>query len=461
MKLFSQVLLIAALAVPAFCQKPSPFPEPPPAPVTLPDPVNALSDQAVEMEIQAQKMAIDAQAVSADAAGAFDPATFKALTMEADALAKQFSGSVDIDQKLMRLDSGDLDEMKEAAMDLANDARIAFLQAPAAPAAPMPPRPKATTISPFRGRDDAYNAGERALDDHKYDEAVQHFDSAILQDSTKADGALYWKAYALNRLGKRDEALATIAKLRADYASSAWLRDAGALEAEVKQGNGQPISPAQESNDDLKLLAINSLMNADADRAIPLVDGILKGSGTPALKERALFVISQNKSPRAQQALLDYAKGGGNPDLQLKAIQYVGMSGTKDAQQQLLTIYTGSSDARVKNAIIQALMVAHANDALLNIAKSEKDAGLRGTAVRNLAMTRGVPVESLVELYGTSDAAGKREIINGLMAKGDAKTLVDLAHKETDPATKRLIVERLSNMRDNKDATDYMLELLK
>ncbi len=45
----------------------------------------------------------------------------------------------------------------------------------------------------------------------------------------------------------------------ADYASSAWLHDAQSLEAEVKQNAGQPVSPAQETNDDLKLIAISAV----------------------------------------------------------------------------------------------------------------------------------------------------------------------------------------------------------
>ena len=320
------------------------------------------------------------------------------------------------------------------------------------------PRGKVATI--FRG-DSAYNAGTRALDQHKYEEAVQRFDSAIAQDPERADGALYWKAYALNREGKRDEALAAIAQLRRDHASSAWLKDAQVLEAEVRQNNGQHVSPEQETNEDLKLMAINSLMNADAERAIPLVEGVLKGSAAPAVKDRALFVLSQSKSPRAQQSLSDFAKGGGNPDLQLRAIQYVGMSGTKEAQQQLVSIYASSSDSRVKNSIIQSLFIAHANDALMNIAKTEKDSSLRNSAIRVLATNKGVTAEGLAELYAGADASTKREIVNGLMARGDAKTLVELARKESDPAMKKTIVERLSAMHDNKDAMDYMMELLK
>jgi tetratricopeptide (TPR) repeat protein len=445
MKMYPHIVLMAALSVPAFCQKPSPFPAPNPAP----DQTQAPTSKADEMAYQASKMAIDAQTLSARFAEQFDDS--KVAEMEAQAAA--------MDQKLSHMEFSDIEDMKSAAMDMANQAKMAFLQAPVPPVPPAAPRPP-KIVTQFR-RDDAYSAGTRAIDDHKYDEAVQRFDSAIAQDPSRADGALYWKAYALNREGKRDEALAAIAQLRRDHPTSAWLHDAQALEAEVKQSNGQPVSPAQESNDDLKLLAINSLMNADAERAIPLVENILKGNSGPSVKDRALFVISQNKSPRAQQALLDYAKGGGNPDLQLRAIQYVGMSGTKDAQQQLVGIYTGSSDPRVKAAILQSLMQAHASDALLNIAKSEKDANLRGTAIRVLALTKGVSAEELVEIYGSADAAAKREIINGLMARGDGKTLVDLARREADPATKKMIVERLSNMRDNKDALDYMMELLK
>lgn len=433
MKLYPHIVLIAAMTVPAYCQKPSPFPGADPAP----DLTQALADRAADVEYQAAQLAEQ-----------MDSAKIAAMADQAAAMA---------DQQLSQLD---LNEMKAAAADMANQMKMSFLQAPAPPVPPVAPRVPKALIN-LRGRDDAYNAGTRALDDHKYDEAVQRFDSAIVQDPSRADGALYWKAYALNREGKRDEALAAIAQLRRDHPSSAWLHDAQALEAEVKQSNGQPISPAQESNDDLKLLAINSLMNADAERALPLVENILKGNSGPSVKDRALFVIAQNKSPRAQQALLDYAKGGGNPDLQLRAIQYVGMSGTRDAQQQLAAIYTSSSDVRVKSAIVQALMMAHASDALMSIAKSEKDAALRNSAIRDLVMSKGVSVEDLAELYGSSDAASKREIVNGLMARGDGKTLVDLARRETDPATKKMIVERLGNMHDNKDAMDYMMELLK
>jgi TolA-binding protein len=370
------------------------------------------------------------------------------------------------------------------------------------------------------GKSDAdYDNGTRALDDRRYEDAVRRFDAVIDSKSPRADGALYWKAYALNRLGRRDEAIAALAVLRRDYPNSRWLTDAQALEAEVKQGSGQAVSAAQETNEDLKLMAINSLMSADPVSAMPLLEGLLKGSSTPKVKDRAMFVLTQNQSPRAQQILAQYAKGAGNPDLQMRAIRYIGMSGTNDARQQLTSIYSGSNDSGVKRQVIQSLMVSNgrdslftlakgekddelraeairqlgamraadqlsqlygsetstenkvrivrslfvagASDKLLDLAQNEKDPRVRGEAIRNLALSLATSTETLERLYTSDgDPKTKKELVNGLFARGDAKTLIDLARKETGPTMKKYIVERLAMMH-SKEATDYMMELLK
>jgi hypothetical protein len=314
-----------------------------------------------------------------------------------------------------------------------------------------------------RDRDDAaYDSGARALDDHKYDDAVQRFDRVIAAKSARADGALYWKAYALNRLGRRDDAIAAVATLRRDYPSSRWLNDAQALEVEARQNSGQSVSPTDETNEDLKLMAINGLMNADPDRAVPLLEGILKGGSAPRVKDRAMFVLTQSHSPRAQQVLADYAKGSANPDLQMRAIRYIGMGGTADAQQQLSAIYGASTDVEVKKAILRSLFTAGASARLLDVARSEKDPALRVEAIRSVSLSRETQPSMLTTLYASdSDMRIKREIVDGLFHKGAAKELVDLARKETDPEMKKTIVRRLATMRNNKEAMDYMLELLK
>lgn len=386
------------------------------------------------------------------------------------------------------------------------------------PAAPAPPAAPARPAIP-RGRADRgdYGRGTRALDRGQWEEARQIFSSIAQGKGPRADGALYWQAYAENRLGRRNEALATLTSLRQQYPSSDWLNDAQALTLEIQQQAGKPVDPGAASDEELKLMAINSLLHTDADRAVPLLEKILKSTSSPKLKENALFVLSQSRAPQAQQLLLSIAKGGSNPDLQLKALNFIAISGNKDAAANIVAVYNASHDAAVKKQALNSLMLAHASDALMNIARTDQHAELRDEAIRDLAMLHetaklaelyqaGIGREAvldsmflsgdaakvleiartekdpklrskaihslglmhneqaragLVSLYGAdSDTAMKKQIIESLFIQQSAKSLVEVARKESNPELKRDIVRRLSMM-NSKEANDFMMELLK
>jgi len=74
---------------------------------------------------------------------------------------------------------------------------------------------------------------------------------------------------------------------------------------------------------DLKLLALQGLMNSSPEKGIPLVEGILNGTGSLRVKSKALFVLAQNGSPQAEAVLGKIARGQNNPDLQRKALSYL------------------------------------------------------------------------------------------------------------------------------------------
>src|SRR5205814_3876037 len=105
--------------------------------------------------------------------------------------------------------------------------------------------------------------------------------------------ALDWKAYAQTRLGKREAALTKLADMRQPFPQSRWQKDAGVLELEVKQSSGQPVKPADQSDEELKLMAIQGLMNSDPERAMPLLEKVINVSGTPRVNPRALSVIAK------------------------------------------------------------------------------------------------------------------------------------------------------------------------
>jgi HEAT repeat protein len=341
---------------------------------------------------------------------------------------------------------------------------------------------------------DLYSRGMDSLDHRDYDRALQDFDRYYKAEADKkeprAEGALYWKAYSLNKLGRRDESLATLALLEKTYPSSRWLNDAKALQLEVRQASGQGGSPESQTDEDLKLLAINSLMNTDAERVVPLLEKLLADpKASPRLKSRALFVLGQSRNAKAGDIIARYAKGSGNPDVQIKAVEYLGIYGTPQNKQVLADVYGSTNDPALKRAVLRSYMIAKDKDHLLAVAKTDKDVELRREAIRQLAglgaqaelaqlypsetspelkrtiiqslgAKRDKTPEMLVSMYSAeSDKNLKREMLRSLRAQGAAKQLIDFARKETDPGLKQEAVRELSTMR-TKEAQDFMVELL-
>jgi outer membrane protein assembly factor BamD (BamD/ComL family) len=100
------------------------------------------------------------------------------------------------------------------------------------------------------GKDDEdYQKGLSALDAHEWDDAIAAFGESVAHRKASAPAALYWKAYAQSKAGRRAEALQSIAELRRSYKDSRWLNDAGALEVEMRAQGGAPVNPGAESDE--------------------------------------------------------------------------------------------------------------------------------------------------------------------------------------------------------------------
>lgn len=368
--------------------------------------------------------------------------------------------------------------------------------------------------------EEAYESGTDSLDESDWEDAAQAFSEVIRLGGRRADGALYWKAYAESKRGRRSEALAAIAELQKAFPGSRWVGEARALELEIKQASGQAPKPETESDEELKLLALNGLMNSNPARAVPLLVSFIQGKNSPRLKDRALFVLSQHDSPEARDVLARVAKDATNPDLQLRAIKYLGVSGDSGSMRLLSEVYAASSDVSVKRAILRSYMAADDKERILHVARTEKSLDLRREAIRQVgalgagsellelyrgesstelkeeileamgsseatgalasvakaepdvrlrrAAIRGLGVidsreasAALVSMYASErDPAGRRQILEALFTQENAKALVELARTEKDPALRRFVVELLSNMEDSKEATDYLLEIL-
>jgi HEAT repeat protein len=296
--------------------------------------------------------------------------------------------------------------------------------------------------------DGAYDRGTQALDEEHWDRAIEAFDSVVRMGGRKADAGLYWKAYALNKAGRAADALTTIAQLRKSAPQSKWLNDARALEMEIRQRSGHPSPPETEGDEDLQLMALNGLLNADPERALPLLEKFLSGTNKSSkLRERALFVLSQSDSPRAREIVVRIARGQQSPDMQEAAIRYLGLFGGDASKQALTDLYASSSDMSVKKAVLQSFMVSGQKARVLAAARGEKSEELRKTAIHLLGVMGAQP--ELWEMYQAEPSVEvKKSILHAMFVGGGSERLTDVARNEKDPELRKAAIHSLGVMGD-------------
>jgi hypothetical protein len=316
--------------------------------------------------------------------------------------------------------------------------------------------------------------------------------------------------------------LSTCTGLRQSYPKSNWLKECNALEIEIRGKSGSPVQPQAEQDEDLKLLALNSLMQGGDANALPILQHILESpQQSERLKERALFVLAQDQSKPAQDLMGQIVRGERDPNLQVKAIRFLAVSKGSQAADTLADMYGRSSNPAVKKAVLDSYLVMGAPDklvqvaqhesdpeltrhaiselgamgavsqlssmyqtttskeaktaiinafvaaggkgadALSSIASSEQDPDLRRRAIRNMGVAGGAStIPTLMTIYSKgTDEESKKAVLDALFVAGDAHDLVALARTEKDPSAKRDIVGKLAVMH-NKEATDYMIEVL-
>jgi len=287
-----------------------------------------------------------------------------------------------------------------------------------------------------------YEQGQNAIERAQWQRAVERFTVLVDSKAPRADAALYWRAYSFDKLNRQTEALTSVAELLKGYPSSRWIAEARALEIQVRQRAGQPVSPDVQSDEELKLFAIMGLQHQDPERAIPMLEKLLQSTNSPRIKERALFVLAQSDAARARQVMTTVARGGSNPDLQMKAIQYIGMTASQPNRQLLSEIYTSSDDIGVKRQILRAYMMSNDRERVLAAATSEKSPQLRAEAVRQLGMMGAR--DEVWQLYQKeTDAQVKSQIIQGLFMGGDSTHLLEVANNDTNMDLRRRAIQHL------------------
>jgi hypothetical protein len=266
-------------------------------------------------------------------------------------------------------------------------------------------------------------------------------DRVIEGKSSRADAAMYWKAYSLSKLSRRPEALAVLADLQKQFPSGAWAKDARALDVEIRQASGQSVS-ADIADDEVKLLALRGLMQNNPETAVPIIEKMLSGNSSVRVKDRALFVLSQSRTTQARDIITGVATNASNPELRASAVRYLALRSDPESLKTLSDIYASTTDVDLKRTILRSFVSANARDRLLTVAKTEKSAELRAVAVQQLGALRGSA--ELEELYRTeTDKDVKQRILQSMVAANASDKLAQIARTEKDPDLQRTALRNL------------------
>jgi HEAT repeat protein/phosphoribosyl-ATP pyrophosphohydrolase len=329
---------------------------------------------------------------------------------------------------------------------------------------------------------------------------------------------LYWLGYSLDKyaatlgdvkqqLEMRQAAIEHLDTLLKNFPANNWVKDAKILEMQiagelVRHGLGkyrryidegvrgsrhmeipEPPEPPEapeppeppdfthfskplDPDTELKLVALDSLMGMDEEKAFPILEKMALNDKRPELREKALFILSQSDTEKVLPILIAIAEKDPSPDMRKKAIFWLGQRDEDAASSALIRIYE-TAPAESKEMLLMAFAQ---NDnpkgiaKISEIAKTEKDPEIRSKALFWLGQAEGekaLPI--LLEAYKTTDNVKiKQQIIMALAQSDGAKgvpMLIDLARKETNFEIKKQIIFWLGQSNDPA-AAKFLQELI-
>lgn len=228
--------------------------------------------------------------------------------------------------------------------------------------------------------DSLYRAARERLNRGDYRRAARLFRdvrSRYSRSSYVAD-ALYWEAFALYRTGDDDalrDALEALELQREEYPDAATRGDAAALETRI-EGELARLGDADaaervserasgigaqgecpEEDDDIRLAALNALLNMNAEKAIPILKKVLerRDACSVQLRRKAVFLVSQKRSDETTGILLDAARNDPDAEVRSQAVFWLSQVSSEEAVEALEDILFNESEIEIQEKAIFAL----------------------------------------------------------------------------------------------------------
>ena len=269
------------------------------------------------------------------------------------------------------------------------------------------------------------------------------------------DAALYWLAFSLKKQARYEEAGRFLNRLLKEFPRSNWADDARAMRVEIAPqlgdtktveeeltvvvGNGsihvvgKQAKTGESADDEIKIVALQSLFQANPERAFAYVTTLLKSGSTANknLKEAALEMLRRYPSKNALALLVDMARNEPDRELRVTAIHTLGRTNDAAAFGLLRELATSARDDETSKAAIFAISrydSAEAGALLSQLARGAQSREVRKEAI--FWLSRGgsdATVDELMGIYEADrDAEVRKQITFALKRVGTTRALTKL-----------------------------------
>ncbi|OLC06622.1 MAG: hypothetical protein AUH42_05355 [Gemmatimonadetes bacterium 13_1_40CM_70_11] len=338
--------------------------------------------------------------------------------------------------------------------------------------------------------DSLWSAARRALNRGDYSSAANLYGDIAKRypNSSRAADAHYWAAFALYKTDDASNlrlARTVLATQKSRYPNAATAREAETLLARIqttlaKQGDseaaawiaerarqaggptgrppqGEPPSggpsagrgcPSEDDDDDMRIAALNGLLQMDAANAMPILRKVLarRDPCAAVLRRKAVFLVSQKRTSETEDLLLDVAQHDPDSEVRQQAVFWLSQVPTERALGMLDSILRTSTDEELLDKAIFAVSQHHSARAGQILRAYAERAGARGEtrekAIFWLGQQRSQEnAEFLRGLYAKlSDDDLKDKVIFSLSQMGGAENMrwmMDIAVNERESTEQR------------------------
>lgn len=321
-----------------------------------------------------------------------------------------------------------------------------------------------------------FREGRDLIEAQEWAKAAEKFNGFIVRypKEREVDAALFWLAYALKQQRDYPQANQKLELLMKEFPRSSWSDEARVLRAEMaaQLGNRQLLQDAlARDNEEIKIVALQSLFRADPERALAFAAGMLKPDSTSSrrMKEAAISLLGGSRNQQAMPLLLDIARS--QPDMRLRqiAIWRIAELGGESALDELTKIYQSTQDLKVKQALLHAYAQMRGprpqNAILAVLRNSAENVELRRMAIQMLGRREGgANVDELLKLYDAEQNVElKRQLLLTLAESGggDARVqskLLAVAQNNDEPIQLRMTAMRRIGEKDSPQAVEMFIK---